>query len=1091
MIKQLSPSDISVRPFTTYKNWRVQSTDSSSVDQFGNPTYFAGKFSLNEGLNISGTFYDSGSRYYNNELEPTNSSGEYKRITYASVQSMFYNDFDNPLKLFGVELIDRDPVTRVKEERVIRNRVLVGKLGHQYWGEKIAPTSVQIIDNSNLHEPYLIFDDGCTNLYISGSEFPTTTQIRPQRFLESRSFWNTASGQFYFNGIPISYAEATNRKNVGYEVTYVPDSGSWYYDETYARDYYQADNERFGQSVSAWYKYIVAGAPMDADSFAAAKQGHVQLFKYDEAAGQHRFVKKIFSPFTQNGFAQEIGNDNSLLVQLEDGTFPFIDLASDCTNSSRALTDGFGSAVSIKDNSMAIGSPAGNESVSCTTHAGFVYVHDKYKGGADNWGLVSILEGKNDGDCFGEAVSIDGTILAIGAPGANLSSGAVYVFRRKQYMGAGCDSIPTSSLWYRITGEGGTSNRIVSEDGTGLAGETGTPTFVSGNYQWELETVLTSSVSSPSDFFGSSLEVNNDRIIVGCRRMLGEGYAALFTSSYTSASIGACPTASWQEYRLFAGNDDSADLDPLSPFNTIPASLPFNGYGRKVAMDGDHILVCSYFDKSFIPFVGSPDVNTIGAAYFYSYSLNKNCNLADCALRYKTFGDRSTIINNNFARDVSVRGGRAVVSSWPDKTWYSASYDTTTNRFNFECESDGSTSGADQIGTLGRVSFFDFEPKTLTWDRFKSMKRSKEIGQPSYVYGHSCCLSSVSSGSKFLVVGAPVFSYSTTSESYSHLSDKNLQRSGSFPGKYSGSLYVYDMDTFEVDPLIGNVFYRNGCVVLTNTSSNYVGIMTGTGSRGFELNYRGTHTIFEHEYLISMSPGEFNYSTNARSLVNYPITFDVNQDGVFDFADIDLIMRFLNKQKFTDVYDTDDNGLVLEGDTLNDESWWNSDIVMTEAGDVLLNETVAGHVPITGSFLTRPVHEYIQTKLIDTGVLDIDGNGIIDTTDGIMLLNYWSKTLTDDVINRLLDSDSTRRYYADLRDYMQHHTGELNGFLVDPNFTSYQYSSSYDTTGSYLAPYITAIGLYDEGELVMVAKLGRPIKSLVDWPLNIIVRFDT
>jgi hypothetical protein len=45
-------------------------------------------------------------------------------------------------------------------------------------------------------------------------------------------------------------------------------------------------------------------------------------------------------------------------------------------------------------------------------------------------------------------------------------------------------------------------------------------------------------------------------------------------------------------------------------------------------------------------------------------------------------------------------------------------------------------------------------------------------------------------------------------------------------------------------------------------------------------------------------------------------------------------------------------------------------------------------------------------------------------------------------------------------------------------------------TGSYLAPFITTIGLYDGNELVAVGKLGRPVKNLVDWPVNIVVRFD-
>lgn len=60
------------------------------------------------------------------------------------------------------------------------------------------------------------------------------------------------------------------------------------------------------------------------------------------------------------------------------------------------------------------------------------------------------------------------------------------------------------------------------------------------------------------------------------------------------------------------------------------------------------------------------------------------------------------------------------------------------------------------------------------------------------------------------------------------------------------------------------------------------------------------------------------------------------------------------------------------------------------------------------------------------------------------------------------------------------------------SFDDYFISSSADPTGSYLAPFITTIGLYDdELNMVAVAKLPKPIKSLPDYPLNFIVRLDT
>jgi hypothetical protein len=60
------------------------------------------------------------------------------------------------------------------------------------------------------------------------------------------------------------------------------------------------------------------------------------------------------------------------------------------------------------------------------------------------------------------------------------------------------------------------------------------------------------------------------------------------------------------------------------------------------------------------------------------------------------------------------------------------------------------------------------------------------------------------------------------------------------------------------------------------------------------------------------------------------------------------------------------------------------------------------------------------------------------------------------------------------------------------SFDDYDVSGSMDQTGSYLAPFITTIGLYDDdNSMVAVAKLPKPIKSLPDYPINFIIRFDT
>jgi hypothetical protein len=68
---------------------------------------------------------------------------------------------------------------------------------------------------------------------------------------------------------------------------------------------------------------------------------------------------------------------------------------------------------------------------------------------------------------------------------------------------------------------------------------------------------------------------------------------------------------------------------------------------------------------------------------------------------------------------------------------------------------------------------------------------------------------------------------------------------------------------------------------------------------------------------------------------------------------------------------------------------------------------------------------------------------------------------------------------------------KLNGRYIREEFLSYQESSSLDKTGSYLAPFVTQIGLYQDGLLVAVAKLGKPVKSDGSYPITFNVKYDS
>ena len=1062
MIKQFTAGDITVRPFSTFKHWTMQSIDSASVNVYGDNTYYNGRMEVNEGLKLSTPFYPSGSIYYVSANEPINSSGKYSRNIHSMTDAMFYKNAGEPIKLFGVEAYTQDQKTGKEEVREIHDRIITATLKHNVYGEKVIPDTVKIVDDSNIHQTLKIYDDGYTNLYVTGSYFPSTAEIQAIRDTNiSISQWNTGSGLFYvtFGNGTTQYVDYVNAKQymaMGLQVTYVPPttSGSeWVLNTGSHQDLFFPENEHFGESVSCWSKYVAVGSSMDAYSLSDSRIGHAALFKYDETLGHHRPIAKIHFPFTQS-----------------------------LTDTSSYFKDSFGTSVCVRDNFLAVGSPTGSV-CSSSMYPGFVCVYDRYKGGQDNWGIINILKGNSDRDRFGTSVAIDNDILAVGATGVSGSKGAVYLYRKKRYMDSEypCQNIDTGSVWMQVVTQEDFCKEL--QTGSYIASQSYTPTFVSGNYTWVYETTITSSNQSAGDNFGWCVSLDSTRLVVGTNKT-GKGYAAVFTCSYHSASLSACPTASWSQNQLFTATSGYGDLDIDAPEYSVDVSgtIVSDMFGYGVDISGKNLIIGCKADKGFKPYYGyTGSAMILGAAYLYTYRYDADCLAWQYDLLTKTFGNREYLTNNNFGHAVSIDGTMAAVTSLPDTLARSVGY--SGSLYTLENYSYESSASLDSV--LGRVTLYNFDFTNDAWYRAGELRRNKEENHPYNIYGYS-----VSIASDFMCVGAPIVNTASLA-SYSQIINP-VNQSGSFPSSYSGSVYLYDMNKYEADPKIGNVFYKNGHLAITNTSSMYHDVMTATGSRGFTLDYQGAHTIYEHEYLVSIRPGEFNYSTNPTSLQPNPLTFDVNQDGVFDHKDVDLIMRYLKLKKFYADYVLDDNGIVLEQDTNTDFSWWANDILQTESEDVLQQEDDTASI-VKYSYLsafTNTAYQFITNNLYDTGLLDIDGDGKINMNDGYILALYVLKRLNPTTLAQYLTSDSTRRYVKDIEEYLNPYCGNYP-FRVNPTFLGYQYSSSYDATGSFLSPCITTIGLYQDNQLVAVGKLGRPIKNLIDWPVNIVVRFDT
>jgi hypothetical protein len=302
------------------------------------------------------------------------------------------------------------------------------------------------------------------------------------------------------------------------------------------------------------------------------------------------------------------------------------------------------------------------------------------------------------------------------------------------------------------------------------------------------------------------------------------------------------------------------------------------------------------------------------------------------------------------------------------------------------------------------------------------------------------------------------------------------------------------MNELYVTHSIGNIFYKNGILVVNNTSSVFSNTLLGHGSGGYSIDFKGTHTIYEHEVLCNINPGEFNISTNPTSTIHGSIPYDINSDGVFDIYDLNVIMNYYyNVVIYNNVSSSNDNGILIQPQ--NPKQWYADELLISESDDVIWleplfenNQQYLTEDEILNNLNANTLS--ILNSLNSQGLLDINGDGVTSIEDARLLLGYFQGNRNYTLLEGNITPKSSRITSSDIIDFLHSVTGIYNGTNIISTMLNYAESSSIDPTGSYLAPYITTIGLYNRGDLVAVAKLGQPIKNPIIYPLNFLIRFD-
>ena len=142
---------------------------------------------------------------------------------------------------------------------------------------------------------------------------------------------------------------------------------------------------------------------------------------------------------------------------------------------------------------------------------------------------------------------------------------------------------------------------------------------------------------------------------------------------------------------------------------------------------------------------------------------------------------------------------------------------------------------------------------------------------------------------------------------------------------------------------------------------------------------------------------------------------------------------------------------------------------------------------------TETIYENEYLLIVNPDEFNVSTNPSSVVSVGI---EYTSSVDTSGKIRQVTTNPGVRyirkKSVLETGEILDYRYGSSVNAAVSGGFEHWEMSGSVDTTGSFLTPFITTIGLYDDNcNLVAVAKLPQPIKSEPDIPVNFIVRFDT
>jgi hypothetical protein len=660
----------------------------------------------------------------------------------------------------------------------------------------------------------------------------------------------------------------------------------------------------------------------------------------------------------------------------------------------------------------------------------------------------------NPADWFGKSVGISDNYLAISAPSASSGRGAVYVYKYN----------------------------TLSDD-------------------YDLQTTLTSG-DAGQKFFGSAVAIDKtseNRIAVGT-------LSTTHSRVYIYQRDGS--TDNWGLVQTLSQNTASnwLKLESVPDVEFYPLAQSASRYGYSVALSNQGLVVGAPNDLVYLEYSGSSTVRQRGAFYFYYHSTGST----EYILNKKLYGDATTFKDNMLGYSVDMTNQYVLVGSpkpyFPFSSIYlSSSVDT------FDTNFENNDFGASTFN--GQALLYKWIPNACSGSSILTLATTapiayrKRVGECFSAFGASVAVSNEN-----LVIGSPAplndDMYLATAMLAEQSGSGDLDCSFSVPenivefkmedaicdcsgddinGGTGGIIYVldqpamydvcgksfiYNFADLQKDAVIGNVFYNNNRIIVNNTGSILSDFLKDPINPLIDYIY-GTYQsqvgLNEKQYICTVEPGEFNVSTNPTAVTGSLFDYGIINQATFDFSNLDIILRYINYRLTAP----------------RKESWW----------DVLVEGDVQQSM---FSYFASSMNDYTADRLtpelrcaMSTKNFDANNDGVVDYADAFLIWNYYIQNLQIENYKQYVSPTAKRKNYDDIIKFLDARTGKGFGNKIKSEFFSYHYSASVDPTGSYLAPYITQVGLYAGADLVAIGKIANPIKNNGQIPINIVVKWDT